>query len=92
MHQDDHDELVLLRTHLTVALLAVSQLRRKHAGAPNVARLSAYALEALMRMREEMADVERLIARLEKRTAQHDDPLRFPLAQRRPVEEARERH
>jgi hypothetical protein len=92
MHDEDHDELVLLRTHLTVALLAVSQLRRKHAQTPHVARLSAYALDALMQMREQMAQVDRLIARLEKLTALRDEPLRFPISQRRAVEEMHERH
>jgi hypothetical protein len=92
MQEQEHDELVLLRTHLTVALLAVSQLRRKHADTSHAARLSAYALDALMRMRDEMKQIDALIARLEKRQAMQDDPLRFRFPQRQEIEEMRERH
>ena len=91
MHEHDYDELVLLRTHLTVALLAVSQLRRIHADTPKAARLSAYALEALVQMRDEIAQIDSLIARVERRTAMRDDPLRFSFSRRERIEEMHER-
>lgn len=87
MHDQEYDELVLLRTHLTVALLAVSQLRRKHADTPQAARLSAYALDALMRMRDEMRHVDALIARLERQKATRDDHLPLPFPHRHEIKE-----
>jgi hypothetical protein len=91
MHHEDHDELVLLRTHLTVALLAVSQLQRKHADSPQVARLSTFALDALLQMRAEMSHIDRLIARLERHQATRDDHLPLPFPRRTAHDEPHER-
>lgn len=88
MQDQEYDELVLLRTHLTVALLAVSQLQRKHRESPQAARLCAYALDALHQMRDEIAQIDRLIGALDSRRALRDDPVRLRLARRQEIDEA----
>jgi hypothetical protein len=79
-----------LRTHLTVALLAISQLRRRYADTPQAARLSDYALDALLHMRDEMRHVDTLIARLERQQAIRDDHLPLPFPRRAEGKESHE--
>lgn len=66
MRPEEYEELLALRTRITVALLAVSQLQRKHADPAQAARLSRYALEALLAARADLNRIDDLIARLER--------------------------
>lgn len=73
----EHDELVAIRTQLTVAMLAITQLRRKHATAADAERLLAYVATALARIAHEVHKVDALMARLEDRDAMRADPVRL---------------
>jgi hypothetical protein len=78
--------MATIRTQLTVALLAVGQLAREPArsGRPHLIR---HATDALAGMREDIARIDALLAKLEDREAIAADPLRFkPL--RRKVKDA----
>ena len=66
MRRGEYDELLALRTRVTVALLAVAQLQRKHSDPAQAARLSRYAFDALLAAREELERVDALIERLER--------------------------
>ncbi len=77
MDTTEHDELVAIRTQLTVAMLAVTQLRRKHADSVDADRLLAYVATALVRITREVHKVDALMARLEDRDAMRADPVRL---------------
>jgi len=83
MDTTEHDELVAIRTQLTVAMLAVTQLRRKHATSADTERLLSYVATALARITREVHKVDALMARLEDRDAMRADPVR--LRTRRPA-------
>jgi len=77
MDSTEHDEMVTIRTQLTVALLAVTQLRRKHADSADADRLLAYISTALARIAREIHKIDALMARLEDREAMRANPLRL---------------
>ncbi len=81
MDDTEQDELVAIRTQLTVAMLAVTQLRRRHADSTDAERLLAYVATALARINREVHKIDALIARLEDRDAMRADPVRL----RRPL-------
>lgn len=74
---DNHEELVALRTHLTVALLSLALLRRRHAASPDAARLISHTADALSRIKDEIARLDRVLAALEDREAMRADPVRL---------------
>jgi hypothetical protein len=67
-HQEP-DSLVNMRTHLTVAMLAVTLLRRRHDEDEDVLRLCASAETALWQLNEDIVGVEAVQARDESRDA-----------------------
>jgi hypothetical protein len=69
--------IVSLRTQLTAALLAVSLLQRKGSSSADSQRLRADALNALAKMRDELARLDKIVAQLEDREAMRADPLRL---------------
>ncbi len=74
---NNHEELVALRTHLTVALLSLSLLQRRHAGSADAARLMAHTANALSRMKDELARLDTILAALEDREATRADTVRL---------------
>jgi hypothetical protein len=58
----EYDELIDMRTHLTVAVLAAAQLRRTLRGVPNAARFDGYLDQALRDLVEDVRKVDGLIA------------------------------
>lgn len=69
--------IISLRTQLTAVLLAVSLLERKGGPSAESQRLSAHALNALHKMRDELARLDNILAQLENREAMQADPLRL---------------
>lgn len=61
----EHEELVDMRTHLTVAMLAAAQLRRATGAVPDAARLDGYLQQALDNLRDDVRNVETLIINTE---------------------------
>lgn len=76
MDGTEHEELVAIRTQLTIALLAVAQLQRRHARSADAARLLTHVDTALQRIAREARKIDRLLAYLEDRAAIEADPLR----------------
>ncbi len=66
---DNNAELIAIRTHLTVALLSLEMLQRRYTLPEDAVRLCAYTTEALSSMREELARLDGVLARLEARAA-----------------------
>jgi hypothetical protein len=62
---NEHDELIDMRTHLTVALLAAAQLRRTMKDLPEAARFDAYLDQALDSLVEDVRKVDTLVAQTE---------------------------
>jgi hypothetical protein len=58
----EYDELVDMRTHLTVAVLAAAQLRRTSRGVPNAARFNCYLDQALSNLVDDVRKVDGLVA------------------------------
>lgn len=56
-----------IRRHLTVALLAVGQLRRKVGGLPPARRFCSLATDALMRVTDEIVHLEARVLRRQHR-------------------------
>jgi len=77
MNNPEHDELVTIRTQLTVALLAVTQLQRKHASSADADRLLVSVATALAPITCEVRKVDALITRLEDREAMRANPVRL---------------
>ncbi|MGI8689348.1 MAG: hypothetical protein ACR2M3_12295 [Thermomicrobiales bacterium] len=77
MDNPEHNELVTIRTQLTVALLAVTQLQRKHASSADADRLLAYVATALACITREVRKIDALMARLEDRDAMRANPVRL---------------
>jgi len=77
MDSMENDELVAIRTQLTIAMLAVTQLRRKHATSVEADRLLSYIDMALARITREVHKVDALMARLEDRDAMRANPVRL---------------
>lgn len=64
-NEQDYVELLDLRTHLTVALLASSQLKRKSAQTDEFVRLYCYLDRSLMQMQGDITELESLVRRLQ---------------------------
>jgi hypothetical protein len=61
----EHDELIDMRTHLTVAVLAAAQLRRTVKDMPGAARCGTYLDRALDNLVEDVRKVDALVAQAE---------------------------
>lgn len=61
----EHEELVEMRTHLTVAMLAAAQLRRATNAVPEAAHFDAYLQQALDSLRDDVRNVETLVSNAE---------------------------
>ena len=77
MDSAEHDELITIRTQLTVALLAVTQLQRRYTDSADADRLLAYVSTALTRITREIGKIDTLMARLENREALHTNPTQL---------------
>lgn len=89
MDGTDHEELVAIRTQLTIALLATARLQRAHAHSPDAHRLLAHVEAALRRIAHEARTVDALLARLEDREAMAADPIRLRRPRHRDAREER---
>ncbi len=58
----EHSELIDMRTHLTVAMLAASQLNRRTKDLPEAAHLQGYLDQSLKSLVEDVVRVDALIA------------------------------
>src|SRR5947209_14376853 len=58
----EHTELIDMRTHLTVAMLAASQLNRRTKDLPEAAHLQGYLDESLKSLVEDVGRVDALMA------------------------------
>ena len=79
----NYSELLDLRTHLTVAMLASSQLKRKAGQAEEFVRLHAYLTHSLVQLQSAIAGLESLGARVDQEQEQEPQPTvprgrRFP--------------
>lgn len=63
----EHAELIDMRTHLTVAVLAASQLHRKTKNMPEAAHLQCYLDQSLKNLVDDVGKVDALIAQVEAR-------------------------
>lgn len=59
-HQES-DALIDLRSHLTVAALAVAQLHRRHGDSADIDRLCSYAEHAITQIKEDIANIEAML-------------------------------
>lgn len=57
----EHSELIDMRTHLTVAMLAASQLNRRTKGQPGAAHLQEYLDNSLRSLAEDVMRVDALV-------------------------------
>lgn len=62
----EHAELIDMRTHLTVAMLAASQLTRKTEHLPEAAHLQGYLDQSLKSLVEDVGKVDALVAQVEE--------------------------
>jgi len=62
----EHTELIDMRTHLTVAMLAASQLTRKTQHLPEAAHLQGYLDQSLKSLVEDVGKVDALVAQVEE--------------------------
>ncbi len=62
----EHAELIDMRTHLTVAMLAASQLNRKTQHLPEVMHLQDYLDQSLKSLVEDVGKVDALVAQVEE--------------------------
>lgn len=76
MDSAEHDELITIRTQLTVALLAVTQLQRRYTDSADADRLLAYVSTALVRITREVSKIDTLMARLEGHVPMRAEPVR----------------
>lgn len=84
----EHSELIDMRTHLTVAMLAAAQLSRKTKQLPEAAHLQHYLDQSLKSLVEDVGKVDTLIAHAEVRQLARDEerphtlplPLRWGIA------------
>jgi len=58
----EHSELIDMRTHLTVAMLAASQLNRRTKDLPEAAHLQDYLDQSLKSLVEDVVKVDALVA------------------------------
>jgi len=66
-HEIEHAELIDMRTHLTVAMLAAAQLHRKTQHLPEAAHLQCYLDHSLKSLIDDVGKVDALIANVEIR-------------------------
>jgi hypothetical protein len=69
MHESpviEHSELIDMRTHLTVAMLAASQLNRRTKDLPEAAHLQDYLDQSLKSLVEDVVRVDALIAQTDE--------------------------
>lgn len=64
----EHTELIDMRTHLTVAMLAASQLTRKTQHLPEAVHLQGYLDQSLKSLVEDVGKVDALVAYVEDYT------------------------
>jgi hypothetical protein len=62
----EHAELIDMRTHLTVAMLAASQLNRKTQHLPEAMHLQDYLDQSLKSLVEDVGKVDALVAQVEE--------------------------
>ncbi len=62
----EHTELIDMRTHLTVAMLAASQLTRKTQHLPEAVHLQEYLDQSLKSLVEDVGKVDALVAQVEE--------------------------
>ncbi|MGI8687892.1 MAG: hypothetical protein ACR2M3_04860 [Thermomicrobiales bacterium] len=62
----EHTELIDMRTHLTVAMLAASQLTRKTQHLPDAMHLQEYLDQSLKSLVEDVGKVDALVAQVEE--------------------------
>jgi hypothetical protein len=62
----EHSELIDMRTHLTVAMLAASQLNRRTKDLPEAAHLQEYLDQSLKSLVEDVVRVDALIAQTDE--------------------------
>ncbi len=62
----EHTELIDMRTHLTVAMLAASQLTRKTQHLPEAAHLQEYLDQSLKSLVEDVGKIDTLVAHVEE--------------------------
>ncbi len=65
----EYDQITDMRTHLTVALLAASQLRRRYKGLEAEQRLHGYLEDALTNLSQDIANVEALVTAFAEESA-----------------------
>jgi len=65
----EHPELIEMRTHLTVAMLAASQLTRKTQHLPEAAHLQDYLDQSLKSLLEDVGKVDALVMQTEESKA-----------------------
>jgi hypothetical protein len=75
----EHDELIDMRTHLTVAVLAAAQLRRTMKDLPEAARFDAYLDQALDSLVEDVRKIDTLVAQTEARASLPDRRATHPV-------------
>ncbi len=79
----EHSELIDMRTHLTVAMLAAAQLHRKIQHLPEAAHLQCYLDQSLKSLVNDIGKVDALIANVELHqpapAEQRSHPLPLPL-------------
>jgi hypothetical protein len=80
----EHDELIDMRTHLTVAVLAATQLRRTGRDDPDAARFDAYLDQALNNLVDDMRKVDALVAQTEACARAPASPRSSPRSPQRP--------
>jgi len=64
-----HTELLDLRTHLTVAILAAAQLKRKSPQVDDIMRLQGYLDRSLIQLQQDITGLESLVVRLDEKQA-----------------------
>lgn len=62
----EHAELIDMRTHLTVAMLAAAQLNRRTKDLPEAAHLQSYLDQSLKSLVEDIGKVDALVATVEE--------------------------
>ncbi len=62
----EHAELIEMRTHLTVAMLAAAQLNRKTQDLPEAAHLQGYLDQSLRSLVEDVGKIDALVAQVEE--------------------------
>ena len=76
----EHSELIDMRTHLTVAMLAASQLHRRTKDLPEAAHLQSYLDQSLKSLVDDVVRIDALMARADACVPAHgaEAPSRLP--------------